>query len=592
MHRPYIWIGLGTALVLVFVAAWLLLSLGWMVQSLHKEVRGRLHRELSVRGGAHIEFTPGLAIRLDDVAISNPEGMEGSFVSAPSLRVRLGLGELFSRQIDRSDFTLIEPAINLSVDGIGRTSWPRQPVGNTLPVKIVLERASASFTDERTGQRFAVADANLAVDISASGEISLAGTTILNGQLSRLEAYVKDVSRIAEGGSPASLSLSSPVLSVDFSGRLSTADALGVAGMVSFSGDDLRKALKWSGAGISGNLGLKAFRLAGALDGKARAFAVRRANLSVDDFAATGEISFDYRGPMPAFRAVLASDGLSLAQYMPAVGWSNGDWGKVPLGFAGLRGIDAVVALDTGNLVLGSYETGPARVAADLKSGRLDVKLTARAFSGASLMIDGSGPVPGISISLKDAEFSSPKDYSVLPEAAWLDGNGLLSATLEARGHTQQEMVSTLSGELQVSLAGGALKGISIPRSVAIVSREIQEGWATDEQSSTEFTTLKTDFAIADGIASIKTLKLESPSLSMSATGGIDLLRQALDLRVDPRLRTGNGGEMAGLPVAIVVQGPWGRPRIYPDVAGILTNPKAAFESLRTDGLPATADGN
>jgi uncharacterized protein involved in outer membrane biogenesis len=114
MHRPYVWIGLGTALVLVFVAAWLLLSLGWVVQSLHKEVRGRLHRELSVRGGAHIEFTPGLAIRLDDVAISNPEGMEGSFVSAPSLRIRLDLAELLSRQIDRSDFTLIEPAINLS----------------------------------------------------------------------------------------------------------------------------------------------------------------------------------------------------------------------------------------------------------------------------------------------------------------------------------------------------------------------------------------------------------------------------------------------------------------------------------------------
>jgi AsmA protein len=45
-----------------------------------------------------------------------------------------------------------------------------------------------------------------------------------------------------------------------------------------------------------------------------------------------------------------------------------------------------------------------------------------------------------------------------------------------------------------------------------------------------------------------------------------------------------------GIPVAIV--GPWASPQIYPDVAGILDNPDAAYAKLKEMGNGLFAPGN
>jgi AsmA protein len=69
----------------------------------------------------------------------------------------------------------------------------------------------------------------------------------------------------------------------------------------------------------------------------------------------------------------------------------------------------------------------------------------------------------------------------------------------------------------------------------------------------------------------------------------VDLPAKTLDLRVDPKLvlsLQGQGGapDPAGLGVPVVIRGPWAEPRIYPDVAGILDNPEAAFAKLKAMG--------
>ena len=46
----------------------------------------------------------------------------------------------------------------------------------------------------------------------------------------------------------------------------------------------------------------------------------------------------------------------------------------------------------------------------------------------------------------------------------------------------------------------------------------------------------------------------------------------------------GTDKKMAGLGVPIVVDGSWSDPRIYPDIAGILENPQAAYEQLEQVG--------
>ena len=62
------------------------------------------------------------------------------------------------------------------------------------------------------------------------------------------------------------------------------------------------------------------------------------------------------------------------------------------------------------------------------------------------------------------------------------------------------------------------------------------------------------------------------------------MLRHALDFKFDPALVTGSN-QTTSLPVQVVVKGPWNAPKIYPDVAGILDDPEAAYNALRDLGL-------
>jgi len=75
----------------------------------------------------------------------------------------------------------------------------------------------------------------------------------------------------------------------------------------------------------------------------------------------------------------------------------------------------------------------------------------------------------------------------------------------------------------------------------------------------------------------------------MTGAGTVDLPVKRLNLRVDPRLVAsleGQGGkqDLAGLGVPVMISGPWGTPKIYPDIKGILENPTAAYEQLRQLG--------
>ena len=169
-------------------------------------------------------------------------------------------------------------------------------------------------------------------------------------------------------------------------------------------------------------------------------------------------------------------------------------------------------------------------------------------------MLDGAGPVPVFAAAFKSNDAQGL--ISRLAGIAWLEGKGNMSASLTARGRTQQEMVATLKGSVEVALEQGRIKGFDIVKVLAAVGHAIQQGWPAS--GDTAFSNLAASFTIADGIATVKDLKLEHPSLSMTAAGDVDLLRRAIDLRADPRLITGAGGETSGLPVAVVVKGPWG----------------------------------
>ncbi|MGJ3265084.1 MAG: hypothetical protein ACFE0R_17815 [Salinarimonas sp.] len=74
----------------------------------------------------------------------------------------------------------------------------------------------------------------------------------------------------------------------------------------------------------------------------------------------------------------------------------------------------------------------------------------------------------------------------------------------------------------------------------------------------------------------------------MSGAGTVDLPQQRLAFTVEPRIaveqRRGEGIRLVGFGTPVRIEGPWARPRIYPDVAGVLQDPMGTYERLRELG--------
>ena len=75
----------------------------------------------------------------------------------------------------------------------------------------------------------------------------------------------------------------------------------------------------------------------------------------------------------------------------------------------------------------------------------------------------------------------------------------------------------------------------------------------------------------------------------VTGKGSVNLASKTVDLRVEPKLvltTQGQGGptDPAGLGVPVVIRGAWAAPQIYPEVAGLLENPAAAFAKLKAMG--------
>ena len=228
-----------------------------------------------------------------------------------------------------------------------------------------------------------------------------------------------------------------------------------------------------------------------------------------------------------------------------------------------------------------------------MRDGNLDLKLGKAAYVGGTLdlrlAIDSKAEPPALQFDVSGDGLAA--DRSLLASLGFADMAGTLSPSLSvsASGRTLAELVSTLKGQAALRIVSGTIKGVDLPRVFGKVANAILDGWDGDERAGTAFAAFSATFQIADGIAETGNLTLTSPSLSFTGKGEVDLLRQALDLKIDPQLAvaqsTGTAPQFATFPVAIQVKGPWTRPRIYPDMPGILEDPASAYAALKKLGL-------
>jgi AsmA protein len=309
-----------------------------------------------------------------------------------------------------------------------------------------------------------------------------------------------------------------------------------------------------------------------------------------------GKVSANLSGAVPQIKASLNGDSLDVDGLLgggakASTGPDNGaaGWSDAKIDFSGLKSVNAQVNLSVERLAYSTIKAGPIGIRATLAGGKLKLELpNFQLYAGVGtgvLSVDATGKVP---VQTFRFSLSNLDAYPFLDDVAAfqrIEGKAAIAIDLAASGASQRAMVSALSGTASFEFSDGAIRGINVAKMVRNLGSATLSGWQSGEAEKTDFASLGASFKIAQGKAQTSDLHLSGPLVRMAGAGIVDLPAQTINFRVDPQVVAsleGQGGkkDLEGLGVPVAINGPWTQPSIYPDIAGILENPQAAYEKL------------
>ncbi len=615
--------GLLVVIALAIAALPFILTTDFVAEQLKTAVAKTTGRTLALNGPLKFKFWPTLMVEANDVTLSNPPAMyKGQLAAIKTLRIKIAAKPLLSRQVEILEMTLLAPRLSLVVDGKGNANWDfaqtktqpakkdqasrgdQAPKGKAQPsidkislAPIVIKNGDIRFLDERAGTSFVAKSVNLTIKIGGlSGPLDVKGNLVWNKQKIAINSFTKSPTRLTQDGSPIDLAITSSLLTMQFNGRAKISQGVSLAGTINAKTPSIRKLASWTGTPLAPGKGLGAFSAKAAVDLNGKIIKLSKANVSLDGMNARGNLTINLKGARPLILARIGMDQINVNTYMekgkksaPQKTVRSQGWSKDKIDFSGLKAVDADLTIATSRIVYKDVIIGKTSLSAKLKNGKLDARLNKMAFYDGNaigrIILNGASKRPIIQGSLSANGLNAFRLLKDFADFKRLKGTGQIQLSLASSGKSQQEIVSRLGGIAKLKFTNGSIRGINIASMVRKVQKSILGGWDKESKKDTDFSEFSMSFKIKDGIAQNDDLKLLGPLVRVTGKGEVDMLRQRLDYRVNPKLVAtlkGQGGKqkLKGIAVPIIIKGPWSKPKIYPDIKGILSDPKAAFSSL------------
>ena len=452
----------------------------------------------------------------------------------------------------------------------------------------------------------AAADAVDDVDLTATftslgAPVALGGGLTWRGERFNLSAQADPRALMAGKATDVVVQAKSKRVNFGFTGK---AGLGGVGnGKISLSTPSLRDLLAWIGHPIGAGGGLRAFSIDGAVKLGADSFSFENATFSLDQSSGTGTGSVDF-GNRLAIKAGLAMKVLDVTPYLAASGVSKrapgaagggggngagkaGTWSTANIGFAGLTALDADLNLAADAIIADDIKIGKSALTVTVEDGKLEARLSEMALysgTGAGVVtIDGAAQ-PAVAASFQLASVTALPFLTDALGFTRVEGTASFNFEVKATGTSQAALVKSLNGNGAMRFANGAIRGIDIPKMVQALSVQTLLGWQPSNDK-TAFDDMSGTFVIANGIVTNDDLTMAGPLFSMTGAGKINIPQRTLAYRVDPKVVATFDGKKSkskeGLSVPIRIEGSWDQPKIYPEIEGILEDPKKALEQLR-----------
>jgi AsmA protein len=557
---------IGTTVAALVVIAGLVLLIGIPSDFLTSAMRAPIERATGYRmttaGTSKIGVWPSLHVTLNDVTLQDPRNRDGSSrLTIASLQADARLSSLWSGHPDVTELVIDRPVLSVPLlrerDGPENAPKGAASAAEAEPGAISINRVritdgTIAFSNarDRVDDRIESINANAVIDADRNVKVTGDAHASAHPLKFVINAAMLPLP-IARQNIPLDLTLQAPGLLQD---QLTAKAEVRLNGSVVMIN------------GLTGALG------DGAFSGWASA-----------DISSKPLVKLDLD-----FQRLDVATSSTAAPSAAAAPWSNAS-----IDLSGLNYVDVQAKISAAEINFGQAHVAPAAIDATLANGVLKGRFSnLGAYDGQAngdLTVDVSASTPAFALS---ADLAGVRALPLLRSVADFDKlDGKLQAKLAVRssGASQRAIMSNLDGTVFAVFRDGAIRGLNVAQMIRSLTSGTLSGWQENKQQATDLTQLAASFRIELGKATTSDINLIGPLVRVTGGGTVDLGEKSLALRVEPKLvmtteGQGRTTDPVGLGIPVAIDGPWDEPRIYPDIAGILDNPDAAYARLKEMG--------
>jgi len=408
-----------------------------------------------------------------------------------------------------------------------------------------------------------------ALDIAAPAEAALGKATVSSKITGTLDNLVF---------SDVNFEHASGLLNLLFQGSAKLTDQLTYAGDVTIAAPDLRKLAAAAGTQLPPGDIYNAFSLTGQTSGGTQDVLLKNATVKFDNITGTGEAALSF-GAKPRLTGTLSTSAIDVTPYAQASGAPAGKpaaaptgWGATPIDLSPLRLVDADLTLKSKGIRFDKFDFGPSNVAVGLKNGKLIADLKETSLFGGSgtarFVADGSGAKPGIELKAKMDKVALKDLLGAAANFTMLEGAGGLDIDLAGSGASLDALMSSLVGKGAITSDESVLKGVNLQELAsaavnAFTSKKFSAA-AISPIAQTRFDALQTNFVMADGVALLTDMNIDTGAMTIAAGGALDIGRQQLTLNVFPQFDDRKAG-LNGYGLPMKLSGSWTGVSFAPD---------------------------
>jgi AsmA protein len=554
----------GVVIAAMIVATALLLMIGipsgFMTQAIQDRVERETGYRIAVSGATRLGIWPSLNVTLNDIIAQDPKaGDSGSRLTIGSVQAELTWRSALSGHPQISELVINKPVL-------------------TIP----LRRERDARIDNSPKQAATPGDA-AANDFAIDHVTITDGAVVFSNLRDRFEHRIDGISADAMIGADRQITLTGSARSREQPLKFDIKAALPAGSM---ERQNIPVELVLDSPGLSAKAQVRANGAALQINGLSGA---------VDGVQFNGWASAELASK-PLVKVDLDFQRLDLgarSRGQPAASQPGKPWSNEPINLAGLNYVDAQIRISAAELNIGDARFAPAAVDAALGGGVLKAQFSHLGVYGGEadgeLTVDVSANNPSY---IMRSDFAGVRALPLLSGLADFDKiDGKMQAKLAFRsgGASPRAIMSALSGTAFVAFHDGAIRDLNIAKMIRSLTSGTLSGWQQGRDQVTDLTQFSASFRIEQGQAATSDLTLVGPLVRMTGAGTVDLAAKTLAFRVEPKLvmtteGQGSAANPVGLGIPVVIEGPWAEPRIYPDVAGMLDNPDAAYAKLREMG--------